>query len=103
MPAPVPDYYFSFLSGTYQGGEFPLEQEKVMTIGREPDVEMVIMETGVSRAHAQVSTRGGTVVLKCLGATNGTFVNGERVVGQVQLKVGDKIVIGQSLFRLGAR
>ena len=88
------------MAGTYEGGELPMEPDTEITVGREPGVEMTIMEDGVSRAHAKISSHGGKLVLKDLGATNGTFVNGVRVVKQIELKIGDKIVIGQSLIRV---
>lgn len=102
-PSVVSGYCFRFLAGSYEGGEFPLDADVELTIGREPTAGMAIMETGVSRNHARISTKNGKVTLIDLGATNGTFVNGERLAGQRELKVGDKVVIGQSLFKLAVR
>lgn len=99
----VAGYIFRFVAGTYEGGELPMEPETEITVGREMSADMVIMEDGVSRNHARISSKDGKLVLKDLGATNGTFVNGQRVVKQIELKIGDKIVIGQSLIRVHAR
>ncbi len=90
-----------FISGKYEGGEFPLEDNAQVTIGREPGVEMVIFEEGVSRNHARISVSAGRVFIKDLGATNGTFVNGERITDR-ELKIGDKILIGSSIIRLSS-
>ena len=88
-----------FISGTYQGGEFPLKHEKQIVIGRSTELDMVLAEDMVSRKHAKISTQGGKVVIEDLGSTNGTFVNGEKIK-HARLKEGDRILIGTSILRL---
>ncbi len=90
-----------FISGKYQGGEFPLRMNREIVIGRSSDVDMVLVEDMVSRRHAKISTMGGDVTIEDLGSTNGTFVNGERVK-RMHLKVGDRILIGTSIIKLVA-
>jgi len=88
-----------FISGKYQGGEFPLKREKQIVIGRSSELDVVLAEDMVSRKHAKISTQGGKIVIEDLGSTNGTFVNGEKIK-QARLKEGDRILIGTSILRL---
>src|SRR5688572_24726834 len=92
-------YALRFISGKYEGGEFPLRMEREIVIGRASDLDMVLVEDMVSRKHAKLSTTGGQVMLQDLGSTNGTFVNGEKIK-KVTLKEGDRILIGTSIIKL---
>jgi pSer/pThr/pTyr-binding forkhead associated (FHA) protein len=66
------------------------------TIGRSRQCEVVIDDPNVSRQHAEVRPRGGSWVLTDLGSTNGSSLNGRRVMGPEVLKPGDEIEIGTS-------
>jgi pSer/pThr/pTyr-binding forkhead associated (FHA) protein len=88
-----------FISGKYQGGEFPLKSDRQVVIGRSSDLDMVLVEDMVSRKHAKIVLSGGKVTIEDLGSTNGTFVNGEKVK-QARLKEGDRILIGTSILKL---
>ena len=95
-------YALKFISGKYQGGEFPLKPNKQVVIGRSSDLDMVLVEDMVSRKHAKISSQDGKIVIEDLGSTNGTFVNGEKVK-QARLKEGDRILIGTSILKLVAQ
>src|SRR5438132_13579849 len=88
-----------FISGKYQGSEFPLEAEKELVVGRASNTDMVLMEDMVSRKHAKITVAGEDVVIQDLGSTNGTFVNGEKVK-RAKLKDGDRVLIGPSILKL---
>src|SRR6476660_8010670 len=90
-----------FISGKYQGGEFPLRMDREIVIGRSSDLDMVLVEDMVSRKHAKIATTGGQIVIQDMGSTNGTFVNGEKVK-KARLKEGDRILIGTSIIKLVA-
>jgi pSer/pThr/pTyr-binding forkhead associated (FHA) protein len=90
-----------FISGKYQGGEFPLRPNREIVIGRSSDLDMVLVEDMVSRKHAKIVTDGKVVTIQDLGSTNGTFVNGEKV-RTIQLKDGDRILVGTSIIKLVA-
>ena len=88
-----------FISGKYQGGEFPLRPHREIVIGRSSDLDMVLVEDMVSRKHAKITTDEKVVSIQDLGSTNGTFVNGEKI-RKVDLKDGDRILIGTSIIKL---
>jgi hypothetical protein len=90
-----------FISGKYQGGEYPLGEAGELVIGRSSDLDMVLIEDMVSRKHAKITLAPGAVTISDLGSTNGTFVNGEKVK-RARLKEGDRILIGTSILKLVA-
>lgn len=92
-------YALKFISGKYQGGEFPLKNDKQIVIGRSSELDMVLVEDMVSRKHAKISIAEDKITIEDLGSTNGTFVNGEKV-RQARLKEGDRILIGTSILKL---
>lgn len=98
---PTPAYALRFISGKYQGGEFPLRMDREIIVGRSSELDMVLVEDMVSRKHAKISTAGEQIVIQDLGSTNGTFVNGEKIK-KVRLKEGDRILIGTSIIKLVA-
>lgn len=70
---------------------FPLIGDKV-SIGRSPDCDVVIAESGVSRAHAELRRAVDQVLLvHSTGARNHTFVDGRAVDGQRALAGGEEI------------
>lgn len=90
-----------FISGKYQGGEFPLPAEGEIVVGRSSELDMVLVEDMVSRRHAKMTVSGDEIFIQDLGSTNGTFVNGEKVK-RARLQEGDRILIGTSIIKLTA-
>lgn len=64
-------------------------------IGRGHDCDLRINDGDVSRHHCQLRVRGQEVTLSDLGSSNGTFLNGNRVLSQVKLRSGDEIRLGK--------
>src|SRR5438309_334591 len=80
-----PRFALRFISGKYQGGEFPLRMNREIIIGRSSDLDMVLVEDMVSRRHAKISSTDAEVYIQDMGSTNGTFVNGEKqVMNEIQ-------------------
>lgn len=76
--------------------EIPVEGG-LMTIGRARDNDLVLDDGRVSRHHARLQARSGSLVLTDLGSTNGTIVNGAPI-REVVLGDGDRIEIGDSVL-----
>jgi pSer/pThr/pTyr-binding forkhead associated (FHA) protein len=93
-------YALKFISGKYQGGEFPLKSDKPCVIGRSSELDMVLVEDMVSRKHAKITWGQGKLNIEDLGSTNGTFVNGEKILKPSRIKEGDRILIGTSILKL---
>lgn len=96
-----PAYVLKFISGKYQGGEFPIEIGQEVIIGRSSELDMVLVEDMVSRRHSRISFEQADLFIEDLGSTNGTFVNGEKI-SKKKLKVGDRILVGTSIIKLVA-
>src|SRR5437899_3537228 len=96
---PGRSYVLRFISGKYQGGEFPIVPDKQIVVGRSSDLDMVLVEDMVSRKHARIAMQQDQIWIEDLGSTNGTFVNGEKVK-RARLKEGDRILIGTSILKL---
>lgn len=88
-----------FISGKYQGGEFPFVPGKEICIGRANDLDMVLAEDMVSRKHARIVFQGDEIIIEDLGSTNGTFVNGEKIK-RSRLREGDRVLIGTSILKV---
>ena len=90
-----------FISGKYQGGEFPLFPDREVLVGRSSDLDMVLVEDMVSRKHAKITVTADQIFIQDLGSTNGSFVNGEKI-RRARLKEGDRILIGTSIIKVVA-
>ena len=90
-----------FISGKYQGGEFPIPVDGEIVIGRSSELEMVLVEDMVSRRHAKISVTAGEIFIEDLSSTNGSFVNGERIT-KTKVGEGDRILVGTSIIKVVA-
>jgi hypothetical protein len=76
--------------------EIPIDRETVL-IGRDEGARLRIPVPSVSRRHCELGVRGSEAVVKDLGSSNGTFVNG-RKVRETELEPGDLINVGPVVF-----
>jgi len=86
-------YRLVMRSGPNVGQEFLLESNEII-IGRDTQSDIVVNDTEVSRRHARLFLQGRGYVLEDLGSTNGTFVNGQRLMGPHLLIPGEYISLG---------
>ncbi len=77
----------------------PLTTEAPIILGRDPtSSNFVLTDERVSRAHAMILARDGEYFVRDLNSSNGTLVNGRKIINATPLKPGDVIAI--SPFKL---
>ena len=76
------------------GSERVYEGTAPLVIGRDRDAQLVLPDAEVSRRHARLETQDGTVFLRDLGSSNGTFLNGKRLTSAIELREGDVVDVG---------
>jgi len=89
------------IRGTGPPELFPLDRPRI-TIGRGEENDVALRDDRlVSQVHAVIESYGSSYSLRDLGSSNGTFVNGQSLVGEQVLRPGDEIRLGrtQLLFR----
>ena len=74
--------------------------EGVTQVGRADENDVVLSGDLVSRKHCRVHVKGTGVVFEDLGSRNGTKLNGQPVVGSVDLTSGDVVGIGENALAL---
>jgi FHA domain len=74
--------------------------DDVTSLGRHDDCVIRIKSAQVSRRHCEVYEAGGQLMVRDLGSSNGTYVNGKRVSGEQSLKHGDEVTIGAVTLRV---
>jgi pSer/pThr/pTyr-binding forkhead associated (FHA) protein len=79
--------------------DIPLDRGSIL-IGRHPECDVLLDSLRVSRRHCIITAEGGAVVVRDLGSTDGTWVNGRRVAW-VLLIPGDEIAIAHMRYQLG--
>jgi hypothetical protein len=82
------------------GRRFPIG-DAPLVIGRLPELEIPLDDSNVSRRHAEVVRRGSELVLRDLGSTNGTKLNGAPI-SVTTLKDGDQILVGATRITVEA-
>jgi len=80
-------------------GQRTFELKGRNTLGRHPDNSIQLLDKIVSKEHCIIELRGSDFVLKDLGSLNGTYVNGQRVQGEIGLTEGAEISLGQTRGR----
>lgn len=80
------------------GSIYPLHH--VTNIGRTQDNNIVLDSEYVSGYHARIYMKNNAFVLKDMGSTNGTFLNGMRVEKSVVIKNNDLLGIGGIEFKV---
>jgi signal transduction histidine kinase len=89
------------LQGPDKGRRFELPDAPVL-IGRESR-QLPITDNTVSRRHAELLPDDGNWILKDMGSSNGSYINGTRVNNRFPLKLGDQIRVGRTLMVFGAQ
>jgi pSer/pThr/pTyr-binding forkhead associated (FHA) protein len=77
---------------------FPV-REGTAVVGRGADCDFIVAFHGVSRRHAEIVVRDGTILVRDLASRNGTFIDGDRI-DEAPLTVGQQVKFGSVEFVL---
>jgi pSer/pThr/pTyr-binding forkhead associated (FHA) protein len=80
--------------GPDSGARFLLDSDEV-SVGRHPDSDIFLDDISVSRRHGTFVRSGAGYSVTDLGSLNGTYVNRDRIDGDVTLAGGDEVQIGK--------
>jgi pSer/pThr/pTyr-binding forkhead associated (FHA) protein len=80
-------------NGQQMGKKFPIAAPKFL-IGRGEECALRPQSSLVSRKHCVILIEKDSAAIEDLGSTNGTFVNGEKLIEPRVLKSGDRIKVG---------
>lgn len=84
--------------GKHNNQEIRVAQKHKYLIGRAEDCHLRPGGSSVSRYHCVLMVEEPEVVLRDMGSTNGTFVNGVRVAAPTPLRHGDLVTVGKLQF-----
>jgi pSer/pThr/pTyr-binding forkhead associated (FHA) protein len=93
------DLKLRVLEGKSTGQEISVQGNKFF-VGRSEDCHLRPSSDLISRHHCVLLVEEGYVGVRDFGSKNGTFVNDERVVGERELKPGDRLTIGPLRFEV---
>ncbi len=89
-------------TGEAAGTSVELTGERYV-VGREEGCDLVLLEEKISRRHAQLEAVGdGRYLVRDLGSTNGTFVNGQRISAPVLLQGVEELRFGDTAVDVGS-
>lgn len=83
-------------SGPSAGMAYPLEKSEI-SIGRDLANDIVINDPEISRHHSRLFLQGDHYIIEDRGSTNGTSVNGQRLMGPYTLKPGELVTLGEHI------
>jgi pSer/pThr/pTyr-binding forkhead associated (FHA) protein len=85
-------------SETQQGTE--IDVQDVTVLGRSPEADVNLDDPYASEFHMRLVAQDNGMVLHDLGSTNGTYVNGRRVIAPTSLRRGDTIQVGKTVMEV---
>jgi predicted component of type VI protein secretion system len=83
--------------GKQNGHLIPITKPEFL-IGRDPACHLRPASGLISKRHCSLYVRDGKAFVKDLGSTNGTFVNGQKVNGERELRHDEKLTLGPLEF-----
>lgn len=86
--------YLIIISGAHVGELHKIGKSRTI-VGRDPSVDIRIVDEGISREHVEILLDGERVTVRDLGSTNGTYRNGARVEAG-EMADGDKLSLGST-------
>ena len=86
------------LHGAVEGSVYPVAGE--LSVGRADTCALLLRDDHISRNHARLFARSGVVFVQDFGSSNGTYVNGVRLVGGCRLFHGDEVCFDTRRYQL---
>ena len=102
-PPPPPGFAlrFTIVSGSEPGHLYTVNLAEKAVIGRDAGCDLVLpKDQEISGQHCELTRTGKRIEIVDLGSTNGTLVNGARLIGRTRLENGDLIRVGRTEFRV---
>ncbi len=96
-PAPGKHYRLLCMTGEHKGTSYYLKENRAL-LGRSEEADVLLVDVKASREHAELTKFKDTYIVTDLGSQNGIIVN-DLKVAQHTLTNGDKLIIGQTVFR----
>lgn len=93
------DMKLKVVEGKNVGQEISVNAKKFL-IGRAEDCHLRPGSELISRHHCALIVEDGYIAVRDFGSKNGTYVNEDRVVGERELKTGDRLIIGPLQFEV---
>jgi pSer/pThr/pTyr-binding forkhead associated (FHA) protein len=85
--------------GVHTGKVIPVTSAEFV-IGRDPQCQLRPASPAISKQHCALTVRDAKAFVRDCGSTNGTFINGEQVAGEREIKSGDRLKVGPLEFDL---
>ena len=82
--------------GPIMGQIFELTKKEI-SIGRDVSNDFVINDAEVSRKHAKLTQEGDRYKIEDLNSTNGTYIDGQRLIGPHMMAIGEIIMFGDNV------
>lgn len=95
VDAMQPEVLLTISAGAGKGRRIPVQSRR-FTIGRNPDNDLSIPDSSLSRRHAVIENFSGVIQISDCGSQNGTRVNSDPVIGGVVLHDGDVITLSDT-------
>lgn len=89
-------YQLIVRAGPNPGKIYPIMRSEI-TIGRDPNSDILINDAEISRRHAVIKLVPEGYTIEDLGSTNGTIINGQRIIGPHLLRAGEMINLGENI------
>lgn len=91
-----PQYRLVVRQGPIAGQIFELNKGEI-SVGRDISNDFVINDSEVSRKHAKLTLEGDRYKIEDLNSTNGTYIDGQRLIGPHLLAIGEVIMFGDNV------
>jgi pSer/pThr/pTyr-binding forkhead associated (FHA) protein len=91
------DVTLKVLEGAKTGAKIAVKRAEFF-IGRSQNCHLCAGSSAISRQHCAILRDENRVAIKDLGSRNGTYVNGQKIAGEVELATGDEVIVGPLKF-----